>query len=49
MSTGLALLDKDDDLKTLFKRSDKALYQAKNTGRNKVVVGEKQKEPELCN
>jgi diguanylate cyclase (GGDEF)-like protein len=49
VSTGLALLDKDDDLKTLFKRSDKALYQAKNTGRNKVVVGEKQKEPELCN
>lgn len=49
VSTGLALLHKDDDLKALFKRTDKALYQAKNTGRNKVVVGEKQKEPELCN
>jgi diguanylate cyclase (GGDEF)-like protein len=48
VSTGLALLHSDDDLKTLLKRADDALYRAKDTGRNKVVVGEKLEQAELC-
>ncbi len=37
VSIGVATLLKDDNLPSLFARADKALYQAKNNGRNQVV------------
>ena len=37
-SVGLVPLKEDMDLKQLFVKVDKALYEAKKTGRNKVVV-----------
>ncbi len=36
-SIGLAVLEKQDDMHALLDRADKALYRAKETGRNKVV------------
>ena len=36
ISLGLAQFNKDDDVKTIFKRADDALYEAKTTGKNKV-------------
>lgn len=41
VSMGVALLDNDEDLETLIKKADDALYRAKERGRNRVeVVGE---------
>ncbi|CAN5417416.1 GGDEF domain-containing protein [soil metagenome] len=38
VSIGVTELRKEDTLRTFFERSDRALYQAKAAGRNKVVV-----------
>ncbi|MDO5574243.1 MAG: EAL domain-containing protein [bacterium] len=38
ISVGLAFSEKKDTLNTLFSRADKALYDAKNTGKGKTVV-----------
>lgn len=48
VSSGLALLDENDSLNDLLKRADEALYKAKNTGRNKVIVAEQLESSELC-
>jgi diguanylate cyclase (GGDEF)-like protein len=40
MSLGVATLIKEDSARKLFERADAALYQAKETGRNQVVVSE---------
>lgn len=37
-SFGVTMIDEEDDSKSLFKRVDNQLYEAKNTGRNKVVA-----------
>ena len=39
LSIGLSMLHAGDDFNRFFKRVDKALYKAKNTGKHKVVVG----------
>jgi len=38
-SLGVSAVKKDDNLTTLFERTDQALYKAKETGRNRVVKG----------
>jgi len=38
-SAGITEYKKNDGFNTLKKRADKALYKAKNTGRNKMVIG----------
>ena len=37
-SLGVAAMEEDDDFNTLFEKADKAVYEAKESGRNKVVV-----------
>lgn len=39
MSFGVVQYEKGDDEESIFKRADKALYRAKDTGRNKVIIG----------
>ncbi|MFK5914324.1 MAG: diguanylate cyclase [Woeseiaceae bacterium] len=36
-SIGMSELEDDDDFETFFEKADKALYEAKATGRNKIV------------
>ena len=38
-SLGVSALEQGETLDTLFKRTDKALYRAKDTGRNRVIKG----------
>jgi two-component system cell cycle response regulator len=39
ISIGLVQYEKGDDAQLIFKRADAVLYKAKETGRNKVVLG----------
>jgi diguanylate cyclase (GGDEF)-like protein len=39
ISIGLAEVREDDTSESIFQRCDKALYEAKNSGRNKVCIG----------
>lgn len=48
ISTGLAVLEDKDSGINLIDRADKALYQAKNSGRNKVCVNIPVTERALC-
>lgn len=37
-SIGIAAFSKSDDFESLFEKADRAVYEAKDTGRNKVVI-----------
>ena len=43
VSCGLAEFSFDETAEDLLRRADEALYEAKRTGKNRVVVGKKQK------
>jgi diguanylate cyclase (GGDEF)-like protein len=49
ISCGLAVLHADDDALSLMDKADKALYKAKDTGRNKVCVYECVPQTQLIN
>lgn len=38
LSIGMTEFKNGDNLETIFKRADDALYEAKNTGKNKICV-----------
>lgn len=38
ISIGIADLKRDDTIESLFEKADEALYEAKNSGRNKSVI-----------
>ncbi len=40
LSLGVATLAADDTTRSLFERADEVLYQAKKTGRNRVIASE---------
>jgi diguanylate cyclase (GGDEF)-like protein len=40
LSLGVATLEADDSTSSLFERADEALYQAKKTGRNRVIAAD---------
>ena len=40
VSAGIAILINDDSVDSFIERADKALYEAKETGRNKIIVSE---------
>ena len=42
-SFGVAWREENDDLDTLLQRADKALYKAKNNGKNRVILKKKEK------
>ncbi len=48
ISSGLAIFQEDDNAYSLLNKADKALYKAKQTGRNKVCVNENALSAELC-
>ena len=42
ISLGITSFEKNDSIKSLFKKADLALYKAKHTGRNKAVIYKKE-------
>ena len=38
-STGMSTYREGEDFKEWFKRADQAMYEAKKTGRNRIVIG----------
>ena len=40
ISAGLAAFQREEDVKQLVERADKALYHAKEKGRNRVEIAE---------